>query len=256
MKNIFDLARKKLRKQINYKPLLVISLHKSGTHLIRKIIEDIGFEKINLRELTPDSISKIKSNQYYGSHHVPKYNAIYNKIENNEISVIFHYRDPRDIVVSRFNWHHPSNNIVTNTTREFLKKIYKRFDDDQEFLRFIISGEQHGPIEPNFIDQFKLSRGLLFHPNVLKTNFESLIGSKGGGSDELQIRMIKSILNYLSISDDAEKIAKQAFSNTAKTFHKGKIGAYKTTFSKETLQYFNDLHHDILQQYGYEISNP
>jgi len=236
------------------KPLFVVSLHKSGSHLITNVLRHIGLVKKSVgSEISPTVLKQLKPNEFVFSHSSPADNAVYDMIERKEISVIFNYRDPRDVVVSRFNWQHPKNTKVTNTTREFLKKVHTRFKDDQEFLQFIIRGEQHMIHEMNFIDQFKLSRGLLFHPYVFKTNFETLVGSKGGGDDLAQLEMIRGLLQYLEIERDAQYLADSAFSAKSKTFHTGKIGAHKDVFSKKTLSLFNALHSQMLKDYCYEI---
>ena len=108
--------------------------------------------------------------------------------------------------------------------------------------------------EINFIDQFKLSRGLLFHPYVFKTNFETLFGLKGGGNDQAQLEMIRDLLQYLEIEYDAQYLADSAFSTESKTFHTRQIGAHKEVFSKKTLFLFNDLHSQMLKDYGHEIN--
>jgi len=199
----------------------------------------------------PSAFYSLTTNEYYQSHYNPS-QEVFDLIELDKIKTIFHYRDPRDVVVSKFNWQNPKNKNTTNVTREFLKKVHSRFKDDQEFLQFIIRGEQHIPHEINFVDQFRLSRGLLFHPNVFKTNFETLVGSRGGGDNSAQIEMVRNLLKYLELEYDPEKIAKKTFSEKAETFYKGQIGTYKKVFSKETEEMFNRLHGDILTQYGYK----
>lgn len=247
------LAKTRIRKseKTTGHPLFVVSLHKSGTHLITHILKQVGLKKVLIDK--GDSIQAFKSlcdDEYCQSHYNPS-QEILDMIEVGYAKAIFHYRDPRDVVVSRFNWQHPRNHKVTNTTREFLKKVHARFNNEQEFLQFIIRGEQHIPYEVNFVDQFRLSRGLLFHPNVFKTNFETLIGPKGGGDRNAQIKMISDLLKYLELEFDSERIADSAFSSRAETFNKGQIGTYKQVFSRETEELFNRLHGDILCDFGY-----
>ena len=64
--------------------------------------------------------------------------------------------------------------------------------------------------------------------------------------------MIRNLLAYLELEGDPEQIAEQAFFEKSETFHKGQIGAYKKVFSKETEDLFNQLHGDILRDYGYK----
>ena len=109
----------------------------------------------------------------------------------------------------------------------------------------------HAPHEISFVDQYRLSQGLLFHPNVFKTNFETLVGSKGGGSDAAQIKMIGDLLNYLELDDDTQEIGRRAYSTESVTFDTGQIGRYKEVFSEETEHLFQKLHGDLLKDYGY-----
>ena len=163
------------------KVIFVLSLHKSGTHLITNILKQFGLRrKSGGKNVSASAFNCLHADEYLQTHYNPS-QEIFDLIELGKIKTVFHYRDPRDVVVSKFNWQHPKNKKSTNVTREFLKKVHNRFKDDQEFLQFIIKGEQHIPHEINFVEQFKLSRGLLFHPNVFKTTFETLIGTKGEG---------------------------------------------------------------------------
>ena len=66
--------------------------------------------------------------------------------------------------------------------------------------------------------------------------------------------MIGNLAAYLELECNPELVAEQAFSETSETFHKGQIGAYKSIFSKETEALFNNLHSDILRDYGYTNS--
>ncbi|MBW1804586.1 MAG: hypothetical protein JRJ85_28140 [Deltaproteobacteria bacterium] len=106
--------------------------------------------------------------------------------------------------------------------------------------------------EYNPIEAFRLSRVLLYHPEVLKVRFEDLIGPQGGGDSTTQIETIESIYAYLGIAGmDAAKVAGQIFSKDSPTFRKGQIGSHKEFLSKEQLDKFHRLHGTLLKQYGY-----
>ncbi|NHK30571.1 MAG: sulfotransferase domain-containing protein [Asgard group archaeon] len=184
--------------------------------------------------------------------HFPPNIEVYNLIETKKIRVIFNFRDPRDVCISRFNWQSPTNTKVTNLTREFQKKVHKYcFENDEQFIESIIKGEKY--IEEEFVlgDMFRHARGLLFHPYVHKTRFEELIGPKGGGDLDTQFNAIANLLKFLDIDKNPVEIAAKAFSSKAETFHKGQIGKYKDVFTNEHIMLFNKLHGDILHEYGY-----
>lgn len=242
----------RLRKCVGLRNLMVVALHKSGTHLIMNILSQVGLKGKSIGEgFMPGHFLALGPNEYLLSHYTPG-QPVYDLIERGVVQAVFHYRDPRDICVSRFHWQNPKNQKVTNVTREFLKTVHSRFKSDKEFLEFIIRGQKHIRHEIVLEEQFRLSRGLLFHPNVYKTRFEDIIGPKGGGSREKQVEVIRDLLRYLGIDKSPELVASKAFSEDVETFHKGKIGQYKHYFDDEISNLFQELHGDILRDYGYE----
>ena len=91
---------------------------------------------------------------------------------------------------------------------------------------------------------------------VSNVRFEDLIGAKGGGTDMKQLDMIKGIFNYLQIDGiDAEEIASKAYDKGSTTYRKDKIGGYKDVLSHKQLELVNDLHGDIIKQFGYEVDS-
>ena len=121
------------------KKILVVSLHKCGTHLIENILSQVGLKA----KLVGDGCSgcdfeQLKPNEYLLSHYPPAL-ELCGLIETDKVRVVLNYRDPRDACVSRFHWHHPDNKKVTNLPREFMKKVHSnRFKNDEEFLESII----------------------------------------------------------------------------------------------------------------------
>jgi hypothetical protein len=235
--------------------ILVVSLHKCGTHLIKNILSQVGLEaQLVGPECSEAHFSNLGPNEYLLSHYSPESVDVYGLIETHRIAAVLNYRDPRDACVSRFHWHHPSNTKVTNLPREFMKKVYcSRFDSDEELLASIIKGEKFLNIEMAFADGFRLARGLFLHPYVHKTRFEDLIGPKGGGSRVSQVKAISELLRFLRVQADAERVADGAFSEDAETFHRGQIGAHEEVFTPRITELFNSLHGDILRDYGYEL---
>ena len=245
-----DVFRSKSQKKI-----LIVSLQKCGTHLIHKIMSEAGMESVGVgKDCTVADFRKLKDHQYLWSHYPPSDNFL-SEIENGNrnFKLIFNYRDPRDALVSWLYWMHPENAKVTHTPREYVKKTYRGFTDD-ELLEIFIKIDKFRPIEYNIIENFRLSRAMLFHPGVHKIRFEDLVGAKGGGNDGDQFVTLEKLFSYLQISNIGIKhIAAKAFDRESETFRRGCIGEYKEKFSKKNLTLFEKLHCDLIAQYGYKI---
>ena len=237
----------------NINKILIVSLQKCGTHLIQKIMSEVGLEGVGVgKNCTVADFRKLKKNQYLWSHYPPSDNIL-SEIENKNLKLILNYRDPRDALVSWLYWIHPKNSRETHTPREYVKKTYREFTDD-ELLEIFIKIDKFRPIEYNIIEYFRLSRAMLFHPGVHKVRFEDLVGAKGGGSDRDQLVTLENLFSYLQISNiDLKYIATKAFDRESETFRRGCIGEYKEKFSKKNLALFKKLHGDLTAQYGYEI---
>ena len=232
--------------------ILLVSLHKSGTHLVRKVLELTGLERIAVRECNPSDFHGLAPNQYLATHS-PFGRGMYGAIEDRQVKVIFNFRDPRDVCVSKLHYQHPNNDRKLDPRNEFLKNVFGHAcKDDDERLDAIIRGEQYIPHMYIMGEQFRVFRGLLFHPHVHKARFEDLIGPQGGGDVERQLESVRALFEYLEFDVDPESIARQAFDNKSETFRKGQIGQWRHTFKQRHIDLFNQLHGDLLRDYDYE----
>lgn len=217
----------------------------------------VGLENVSLSNpCTLEDFIGLSDHQYLTTHHPPGLN-IYNAIELGNIKVIFHFRDPRDVAVSTLDFVHWDSKKAPFYKVEFLKKVYANcFASKDELLEAIIRSEKHIPYIYDLDSQFRLNRGLLFHPNVLKTRFEDLVGERGGGNHEAQIETIQRILDFLEINANADQIAGKVFDVDSKTFHKGRIGRWKDVFKPHHVSLFDRLYGDVLRDYGYVVGEP
>lgn len=244
---------KKIFRAQSSKKILIVSLQKSGTHLIKRIMDEAGFQGMGVGEgCKLSDFDGVKNKQYLWSHFTPSDEIQIVLEEDKEpLYIIFNYRDPRDVLASWFYWLHPKSKKSMHPHQDYMKKVYSNFTDD-ELIKIFIRNDKFRRVEYNPIEHFRLSRALYFHPGVLKVRFEDLVGSSGGGSDEQQLETVRGIFNYLEINNiDAIKIARNAFDNKSATFRKGRIGGYREILTNEQLRLFNELHGDILRQYGY-----
>lgn len=244
---------KKAIRRVPSKKILIVSIQKSGTHLIQNVMKEAGFEGIGVgKNAKMTDFNGLKDNQFLWSHFVPS-DEIQMALEkgNESVYIIFNFRDPRDVLVSWFYWLHPNSDKSMHLHQNYMKKVYSHFTDD-ELLYIFIRNDKFREVEYNPIEHFRLSRALYFHPKVLNVRFEDIVGSNGGGSDDLQKKTIENIFNYLKIKNiDLDEIAKNSFDKTSKTFRKGKIGSYKKVLSPMQIKLFDELHGDIIKQYGY-----
>lgn len=244
---------KKAICRVPSKKILIVSIQKSGTHLIQNVMKEVGFEGIGVgKNAKMTDFNGLKDNQFLWSHFVPS-DEIQMALEKGDepVYIIFNFRDPRDVLVSWFYWLHPNSDKNMHLHQDYMKKVYGYFTDD-ELINIFIRNDKFREVEYNPIEHFRLSRVLYFHPKVLNVRFEDIVGSNGGGSDDLQKKTIENIFNYLKIKNiDIDKIAKNSFDKTSKTFRKGKIGSYKKVLSPMQIKLFDELHGDIIKQYGY-----
>lgn len=250
------LLRKSFKKK-HSKRALIVSLQKSGTHLINRVMEEAGFQGIGVgKDCKLSDLHKLKDMEYLWSHFTPS-DEFQMALEegNRSVGIIFNFRDPRDVLVSWFHWLHPDNEKVMHSHQSYMKKVYSHFTDD-ELIEILIKNDKFREVEYNPIEQFRWSRVLYFHPGVLNIRFEDLVGPSGGGSDEKQLETIKSIFEYLGVDGvDLQEISGKIFDEGSPTFRRGIIGSYKDSLSIEQLKLFHRLHGDVIKQYGYEFDS-
>lgn len=89
----------------------------------------------------------------------------------------------------------------------------------------------------------------------LTIRFEGLIGSRGGGDDEIQHQTVSSIVSHLDVklSDEViHEIADNTFFPKSSTFRKGEIGDWKNHFTDEHKHLFKKTAGKALIKMGYE----
>jgi hypothetical protein len=232
------------------KRILLVSLQKCGTHLIKNVFEQAGLEGLGVGRATLSDFHKLRKNQYLWSHFTPT-DEVQMELENKntDLRVIFNFRDPRDVLVSWYYWMKDSSSKILHNHQAYMKKVYSQFSE-KELINIFIHNDKFRQDEYNPLEQFRLSRVLYFYPDVFNVRFEDLIGSKGGGCDNRQQQVINDILYFIGSHNFAGDI-KNIFDVNSPTFRNGKIGGYKNLLSTEQLQLINELHGDLIDQYGY-----
>ncbi|MCF8296156.1 MAG: sulfotransferase domain-containing protein [Melioribacteraceae bacterium] len=231
------------------------SLPKSGTHLLERLLyltpgvsRQLG-KTILYNEITKlrKKILELKKSQFLVAH-IPWTSELENFLFENKIKTLFMYRDPRDIVVSKYKY------ITYKNTDHRLHRFYLNKKSDYERLRIAIIGDVNIGASSIKDDLIKYQAWIDAN-NCLSVKYEDLIGENGGGSVEIQTKTIKSIYDYLeiNISDISfAGISTKVFYTRSKTFNKSLIGQWKYEFNDELKNLFKQSSGDLLIKYGYE----
>ncbi len=253
-----SLAISRLKGRLNGPKVVLNSLPKSGTHLIETFffelpnISHYGGRTImmnthdNSIESGIKKLSKVGKGQFVPAH-IQYDDVVYKLFKENQFKVIQMIRDPRDVLIS--HWLYVKNLDKTHKAHAYISGI----KNDFEQFKAIVVGEE-GIIEP-FSNVASKFYGWLNKSDILVVRFEDLVGSKGGGSDAVQLKVVKSIAQHIGFSsaaEDLKTLTSKIFSTKSSTFNTGTIGKWKKVFNQEHKDLCKAKIQHILELYGYE----
>jgi hypothetical protein len=163
-------------------------------------------------------------------------------------AVIFHYRDPRDVLLSFVNY------LSGRTAQGFGGfSHYRPFHKTLIDLPDLAAQLSYAIADPSFPghDDFAKSLWLLRSPLVCKTSFEELVGTGGGGTAAAQSAVVGRVMRHLSIQGEPQEVAERLFRRDAFTFFRGRIGGWRQAFGEEHRRAFRRAFADLPEQYGY-----
>lgn len=224
--------------------IVILTIPKSGTHLLHKALGLITGEEIRAEE--PQIIN---GKSVYFSHLWPENESVIN--DPNCLKIIF-FRDPRDTIISQMFWVQRTKNcggklLPKNKIRKFLSMLA------YEKICFLINLPEESGIS-YFCNTFAK---WIDNPLVRAFRFEDLVGEAGGGSQIRQEKALQELAQCLGVelsSDEVTTIAMQLFGDT-RTFRKGKIGEWKKYFNEQHKALFKRNMGDALIKLGYEQNN-
>ena len=239
--------------------ILANSLPKNGTHLLLKCLGEIPCYRFSGHEIDwadpKSALSTLESTRpgEFTKGHIPCVDEARDFVRDHELLVFNMIRDPRDNVISLVNYlmkhkHHP------------LHPHYARLESNQARILATIRGFQDEQGEPVIRDiGWRLNNWVGWDNESKVTNlrFESLIGLKGGGDRDAQLREINKILRTLGISSSplAESIAEKACESGVHSFRRGRIQGWKSVFTDEHKTAFKSIANWALVHYGYETGD-
>lgn len=251
------------KQEVIKDPFCVLTVHKSGTNLILKLLKLVD------QELYSKKISNKNAGKF--RHFCPDLESEYFSVNLDERKILG-IRDLRDTLVSHvYFW---DRRISENGFGPAFNQQYIQFYKDWTKLTFDekLNSLMTGNIPKNskayqslnnrplpkpmnlFVRDINEFKKYYHSKNSLLCKFEDLIGARGDGDKNLQIKTVEGVLKFLDISlekTSINNIAENLFGGTW-TFRKGKIGEWKTHFSKKNKEVFKKTYGDIIIDLGYE----
>ena len=221
------------------KSCVVLSVARSGTHMIMKLLNMLGLKEFNCYDEKHD-FSKLPGQGFYafGGHVLPEEPYI-NQLK--DIKKIFITRDPRDIIIAT-HFHElrsPHSQGISNIHN---KNINERITD------FIKGVEQVGI--PSINNRYKSKLLWRKQRGVYSTTFEKFIESRE--------QEIGNIAMHLEIPL-SEKLLRDCANNLLGSnelypsfFRKGNVGDWKNYFTEEHKELFKKEIGQLLIEEGYE----
>jgi hypothetical protein len=170
--------------------------------------------------------------------------------DTGEPRVIFHHRDPRDVILSMVNFAsgQTKHGLSAINNLQAFSSILRAKPTLEERLTYALTDESF----PCQAGDYKRMYWLLHHPNVYTTSFEDLVGPDGGGSAEAQLRVTTGLMDFLGVSDPApEEVVQRLFKRDAFTFFKGQIGSWREAFTDEHRRIAESRFAEVLPLFGY-----
>lgn len=237
-------ARPFIQKPVNFEQsILIVSVQKSGTHLVGKLLHLLTGQKHKSPGLHGDphklrpkitAINSLNKSRRFSHIHAPYSPDNLRAIIENKVYTFFIYRDPRDHIVSSI--HHGKQRNRLSLITAILKNPITHNQHVDQLYRSIMPWAQQ--------------------PYVCTLRFEDLIGPRGGGSQEAQLDTIIRVAHHLGMTltrVQAQDVADKLFGGTV-TFYEGKIGSWKEYFTPEIKDIFKKNAGQLLIDLGYETS--
>jgi hypothetical protein len=266
--------------------IVCISIPKCGTHLLLKtlaLLNKRGFEAEYKKDLAPSTEEKAlfkeintqkPPNHYKGRPYPLTDNPLINKapiypahwpyqqetaeyLNRRTQANFLIIRDPRAMLASmafmlKDGWNEGEHANPHDLMWDFIDGRQKNF------IQWGVEINELYPLlwEKGVVEFYKLYLPWMKAKKFLLVRFEDLVGSKGGGSNEVQLKTIHAIAKHVSVKLTPEKIAhikNNLFGDTA-TFREGSIDGWKKHFTPEMKQAFKKVPgaNQLLIELGYE----
>lgn len=237
----------------------VFTIKKSGSHLIRNVLRELGLTCIDC--LRPGSSSRIQPPDapvaprgFVLSLERPSL-PWRGSCQQGRGKIIFNLRDPRAVFLSLldfYDWNVPLASPGLHTVEFRRAACRAAFRDREQLGMALIHDEQldDDPFTPWL--NFRRSRALYHNPNAFKVRFEKLAAGVNENSATGDHPVIK-ICEYLGIAcpSDPGDVVRRAIDAESITKNVGDSERWRTGLSRPLLETFMAKHGDIVREYGY-----
>jgi hypothetical protein len=230
-------------------PLFIISIPKAGTHLLYSLAKAMGYQGAVVLQDDP-APGHWYCVEYSNSHTVAK-DFFVDSVRRSPFGNRHHpfmrspslliYRNPLDLVASEANYYHREGKTA-------FAGYLSGLTSNERVLRLIDDPWLFGTVRDRvggFIPWLSL-------PNVIPVSFEELVGPRGGGSSEVQRRIVWSIQLKLHVPGDPGRLSESLFDPQSPTFDAATIGRHRDVFNDEAYRRFFALPQDFMEAFGYD----
>jgi hypothetical protein len=235
----------------------VFTIKKSGTHLLRNILEQLGMSCVDRLDYGAPSIQEPWLNNrdtFVLSHELPSrhWRA---SCQSGHGKIMMNLRDPRAVFLSLldfYDWERPLSAKDMHTV-EFRRQACRSAFKDREALGLALLEDElldDDPFTPWL--NFRRARTLFHHPGVLKIRYEECFPDKQGaehGGENVVVR----ICRYLGrpIPEEPAALMKCALDEPSLTKNVARPDRWHTELSPQLLRAFMDKHGDLVREFGY-----
>jgi hypothetical protein len=190
-------------------------------------------------------LKRVRNNEFV-SGHVGYTDKLLNRILELDYKTIHIIRDPRAVIASQVPF-------ILSTSRHPLNKMFNRIEKKQCYEK-IFRGDSSKKFNLQSIKtQYEAIKIWTESKETLIIKFEDLIGSSGGGSDEIQRETIADICNHIGISTkNIDYVIENLFGSKSRTFRKGRIDSWKDEIPIELLAEIDKELESIIENFGYK----
>lgn len=232
------------------KHILLMTLPKSGTHLLRKAVSLISKQKtdwigLQTKRFDPEAHLR-KKKAITGAHIFPLFDQIRLGYLDRFTTVLM-IRDPRDVMLSFCS--HLRRALFWTSCPKFDLDRFLTLPPEEQLRETLTFPEEY--LNPSVC--FPYVELWMNEPSVYVCRYEDLVGAKGGGSDERQFQVLTELANHIGFprtAEEIEQIASQLYGGTW-TFDVGKIGRWESGYEPANEQLFMQLYGRYIAAWGY-----
>jgi len=244
-------------RRVNRPPLFVFSLHKSGTHLLRNILESLGFGLYSTDGSRPDMSHALLANpsQYISTVHRLPGDDVRVACAKGEARIILNIRDPRDIFLSTidyFDWTRPDTAFAHVN---FYRQAYSRaFPSRRSLALAILEDRTLGDYPYTISAQLQACQVLYFHPSVLSVKYEDFMACLESTCNPAS-HPVSRICEYLQIDvpKDIGELVRRAVTRGSRTMNVGRADRWRVDLDPDLIGRFQERHGQVIRSLGYSI---